>query len=126
MIGEARRWVVAMVAAAGVAGCAPVLIGAGVAGGYAISKDSVRNTFSYPRSHVYAVSREIVRDEGLIIEDHEAQGTLKAEVEGTRVTVTVRQVSETSVELKVKARNKFMMPMIEVAQAIYNRISGKL
>ena len=103
-------------------GCAALLIGAGAAGGYAISRDSITNHFDLPMSHVFRVSREAVSDVGLITVEDERRGFIKALVEGANVTVTVKPVSEKTVELKVKARNNLFLPKIDIAQTVYNRI----
>ncbi len=107
-------------------GCAPVLIGAGVAGGYAISKDSIKNTFDLPQSHVFRVSQDVINEVGLATVEDERRGLLKATVQGVNVTVTVKPLSKQTVELKVKARNNLLLPEIDVAQSVYNRIIERL
>lgn len=112
------------VASLGLSGCAVLLVGAGAAGGYAISKDSVRNIFDLPKDHVYAQSLSVVHEMGAVtLEDH-ARGLIEAQVQEVHVTITVRPISHRTVELKVKARN--LMPKIDTAQAIYTRILERL
>lgn len=106
-------------------GCAALLVGVGAAGGYAISKDSITNHFDLSQAHVYGVSRKVVRDIGLITEEDERRGRLRADVEGATVTVTVTPVSDKTVKLKVKAR-KLFMPKLSVAENVYNRILERL
>jgi hypothetical protein len=110
----------------GLSGCAALLVGAGAAGGYAIGKDSIKNHFDLPMSHVYQVSREVIGEVGLVTLEDEQRGLIKASVEGTNVTLTVKRVSEKAVELKVKARSKFLIPRIDTAQTVYNRIIQRL
>jgi len=107
-------------------GCAVLLVGAGAAGGYAISKDSIRNHFDLPPSTVYRAARDVIGAEGLVTVEDERRGLIKAEVEGAHVTITVKRISEKTTELTVKARNELLMPKIEVAQALYNKILGRL
>ena len=38
------------------------------------------------------------------------------------VTITVKPLTRHSVELKVQARNSFLLPEIDTAQAVYNKI----
>lgn len=106
-------------------GCAALLVGVGAAGGYAISKDSITNHFDLSQAHVYGVSRKVVRDIGLITEEDERRGRLRADVEGATVTVTVTPVSDKTVKLKVKAR-KLFMPKLSVAENVYNRVLERL
>ena len=107
-------------------GCAALLVGAGAAGGYAVSKDSIRNHFDLPPSTVYHAAREVIGEEGLVTVEDERRGLIKAQVEGANVTITVKRISEKTTELKVKARNDLLMPKIDIAQVIYNKILGRL
>jgi hypothetical protein len=125
-MNRAVRSLIVGLVALPLSGCAAVLVGAGAAGGYAISKDSVRNHFDLSSSHVFRVSRDVVREMGLVTTEDERHGLIKAQVEGANVTITVKPVSEKTVELKVKARNDLLMPKIDVAQSVYNKIAEKL
>lgn len=107
-------------------GCAPILIGAGAIGGYAISKDSVTNSYDLSFDHVYQVSREVVEKVGLITQEDAKRGLIKATVPGANVSVTLKRLTARTVQLKVKARNDVFLPKIEVAQSIYNQIAEKL
>ena len=125
---QRSSWVLAGLCAASLAlsGCAALLVGAGVAGGYAISKDAVSNHFDLPLSQVYRVSRSVAGETGLITLEDEHRGLIKATVEGAKVTITVTKVTDRTVKLQVKARNDLMMPAVDVAQAVYNKIFDRL
>mgnify|MGYP001610969230 FL=1 len=114
------------VALACVCGCAPLLLGAGAAGGYAISRDSIKNTFEVSETHLYQVSREVIGDVGFVTTEDARRGLIQATVEGATVTISVTPASDHRTELKVKARNKLPMPKIRVAQDVYNRIVNRL
>ena len=114
------------VALACVCGCAPLLLGAGAAGGYAISRDSIKNTFEVSEAHLYQVSREVIGDVGFVTTEDARRGLIQATVEGVTVTISVTPASDRRTELKVKARNKLLMPKIRVAQDVYNRIVNRL
>ncbi len=126
MSGRMGRLILIGLIANGLSGCALLLVGAGVAGGYAISKDSVKNDFDLSKDHVYGVSREVVEKLGLITLSDSAHGLIKADVEGVNVTVTVKPVSRKTVELQVKARDHLLLPKVDVAQTIYNKIFERL
>lgn len=114
--------VVCAVLAAGLTGCAVLLVGAGAAGGYAISKDSIRSHFDMAPGIIYQESRRVMGERGLVTLEDEHRGLIKAQVEGATVTITVKRISERTTELKVKARDNLLLPKVEVAQAIYNEI----
>jgi hypothetical protein len=122
------RWSVAVTAAASLlaSGCALALVGAGVAGGYAISKDTVRNTFDRSKDEVFSHSRDVADEVGFISTEDPAHGVIKVKVQDTNVTITIKQLTRKTVELKVKARNTLLMPEIEVAQEVYNKIFSRL
>ena len=112
--------------ACGISGCALLLVGAGAAGGYAISKDSVKNVFDLPRDHVYGRSFSVVKEMGVVTLEDRAHGRLKGIVQEVNITVTVRPLTKRTVELKVSGRNRFWMPKVDVAQEIYNKIAEHL
>jgi hypothetical protein len=109
----------------GLSGCAALLVGAGAAGGYAVSRDSITNHFDLSQDHVYGVSRSVIKQIGLITVEDARHGRLQADVEGASITITITPVSEKTVKLKVKAR-KFLMPKFSVAEHVYNRILERL
>jgi hypothetical protein len=117
---------IALAAMAGLSGCAALLIGAGAAGGYAISKDSVQNHFDLPSATVFRTSRDVARELGLITLEDEAHGVIKATVQGANVTINVKAVTPKTVQLKVKARDDVLFPKIDVAQAVYTKILERL
>ena len=110
----------------GASGCAFMLLGAGAAGGYAVSADSITNRLDQPAAVVYGVSQQVLEDQGLIMEQNEARGRLKAQVDGANVTVTVKPLGAQTAELRVRARNRFWMPRMPVAQRVYNAILERL
>ena len=108
------------------AGCAPILIGAGAVGGYAISKDSISNTFDLSMDHVYDISRQVAEKEGLVTLADAKRGLIRTQVPGAKVTITIRRLTSRTVELKVKARNDAWLPKIDIAQSVYNQIVERL
>lgn len=118
--------VVLAAATLGLSGCALLLVGAGVAGGYAISKDSVRNLFDLPKDRVYHESLTVLKQMGTVELEDRVHGRLKAEVEDVNVTVTIKQVTKKTVELQVRARSEFLMPKVDVAQEVYGKIVERL
>lgn len=120
------RLVVASVAAVVLSGCAAILVGAGAAGGYAISRDSVRNQFDLSPDALFQESLAVANDMGLVSVEDEAHGVIRMAIDHTTVTITIRPMTRRATELKVKARNQFFMPKIDVAQSVYNRIIDRL
>jgi hypothetical protein len=110
----------------GVSGCAAALVGAGAAGGFALGKDSVKNHFDLPQEHVYRQSLAVAKQLGLVTLEDETHGKIQMTVDSTTVTITVKPLTKKTVELKVKARDKFLMPKVDVAQDVYNEMAEHL
>ena len=125
MMRGVRPFVLA-VASLGLCGCPLILVGAGLAGGYAISKDAVRNTYDLPREAVYRASLSTINEMGQAQVEDARHGVIRAKVGDVNVTVTVKPVTKRAVELKVKARNALLMPSPDVAQEVYNKINDRL
>ena len=124
-----RRWfrgVLLVVLAGHLTGCAWLLVGAGAAGGYAISRDSITNRFEQPPDVIYDVSRDVLHELGFVMAADDSRHRLQGTVEGATVTITITPVSAQMAELKVRARNRFLMPRITVAHTVYNAIIRRL
>ena len=123
-----QRWHILALSFAllGTSGCALALVGAGVAGGYAISKDGVRNTFDRSKDDVYRESLAVANEVGLVTSEDPRKGELKVRVENTNVVIRVKRLTSHAVELKVSARNQVLMPDLDVAQNVYNRIFERI
>ena len=106
----------------GLSGCAAVLIGAGVAGGYAISEDSVKNQFDVSRDHLFKKGLSVAKKMGQVTTEDKKNGLIKAKIKEADVTITVKSLTPKTVELEVKARNKFKMPAVDIAQEVYTGI----
>ena len=114
------------VASLALGGCAAVLIGAGAAGGYALSKDSVKNNFDISKDRMYHTSLSVAKEMGQVTLEDSKNGIIKAKVREIDIYITVKQLTKKTVELKVKGRNKFKMPAVDVAQEVYTKIVEKL
>ena len=125
-MNQVRVAAVAVLLATGLSGCAVLLLGAGAAGGYAISKDSITNHYDLSSTVVYQAAREVIGEEGLVTLEDEHRGLIKAEVLDANLTIQVRKVSDRTTQLQVKARNDLLLPKIAIAQNVYNKIDRRL
>ena len=116
------RLIIAIVASMTISGCAILLLGAGVAGGYAISKDSVRNVFDLPQDTVYDRSLQVAKEMGLVTLADREHGHIKAKIEDVYVTMTIKPLTKRTVQLVVRGRNNWGMPKVDVAQEVYTKI----
>lgn len=100
--------------------------GAGVLGGYVISPDTVEGIIGgRDMEEVWHAAVEVISVMGVIEERNDAGGMLISKIQGNRVTVTVMQVSNQTIKLRVKARKAFL-PRIRTAQEVYMKIEKYL
>ncbi|MBI3333153.1 MAG: hypothetical protein HYZ93_03590 [Candidatus Omnitrophica bacterium] len=114
-----------LAASLAMSGCALFLVGAGAAGGYAASRDSVKNQFDLPKDFVFQQGLAVAKKMGQVTLEDPSRGEIRAYVNGARVTITVKPLTRSAVELKVKAR-KSLMPAVDTAQQVYNQIATGL
>jgi len=103
-------------------GCPLLLIGAGVAGGYAISRDTAIASLERGFDAVWDVTKEELAHMATINEEDKVLGTLEAVTsDKTKLWVTISRMSDRGVELKIKAR-KNLMPRVKVAQKLMEHV----
>ena len=103
-------------------GCIYLAVGAaGVVGGYVVSPDTVEGSTMHSFEEVWDAAKEITGIMGKVVEENNSQGILVAEINATRVTVTMVSVSPTTTKLSVKSRKAFM-PKIDLSQDVYGKI----
>lgn len=108
-------------------GCAIFLVGAGVGGGIAISKDTIEGHFDKKIDDVWKAGREVLMKEGFIRLEDKLHGQIEAEVRKSEIKIEILQVSEKTVRIRVKARKGHkLLPNIDLANELYNKIFDKL
>ena len=107
-------------------GCIFLVIGgAGVVGGYAISRDTFEGVSSKGQEELLASAHKVLAIMGNISDERPRDGEIVATVYGNHVIVDVIQINLTTSKLRVKARNG-IFPRIGVAQEVYTKIMNQL
>jgi hypothetical protein len=107
-------------------GCIFLVIGgAGVVGGYAISRDTFEGVSSKSQEELLASAHKVLSIMGTIMDERPKDGEIVARVYGNHVTVEVIQINLTTSKLRVKARNA-IFPRIGIAQEVYTKIMNQL
>lgn len=106
-------------------GCAVLLLGGGVAGGIAISKDTAKLEKDMNFNHAWKTTYKVIDDMGIIESHDKDAGKIEAEVNNSNVTARVTQVTSKSVRIEVKSR-KALFPNLDLAMEITNKINNKL
>ena len=103
-----------------------VIGGMGALGGYVVSPDTVEGILTEKeQADVWQAAIDVVSIMGIISEKSEPGGVIVAKVENAKVTVTIFQLSKSTVRLTVKARKAFF-PKIKIAQEVYVKIVNEL
>ncbi len=90
-----------------------------------IGKDYVQNVVDVNFKDVYKVSFEVMEGMGQITKDDPSGGAIKATIEGARVALALRKISDDETEITISAR-RFMFPRMEAAAGILYQIVDKL
>jgi len=100
--------------------------GAGVLGGYVISPDTVEGVVGgKDLDEVWNATSEVISVMGVVEEKNESGGILIAKIHGDKVTVTVMQISDQTIKLRVKSRRSFL-PRIRTSQEVYMKVEKYL
>lgn len=104
-------------------GCAMMLVGAGAAGGYAIGRDYIQGDTDKGFESVYNSAVNVADMMGIIESkfSNPSVGKIRAMVENSSLEIDLERLTRQTVRLRVKSR-KNMMPNIELAQKVYNKI----
>ena len=106
-------------------GCVAVLIGAGVAGGIAISEDTAKLEADTGFRRAWGAAYEAVESMGAITSRDKDAGKIEATVRESKVNVQIVAVTSKTIRIQVKAR-KNLLPNIDLAMEIINKINSRL
>lgn len=105
-------------------GCAAVLIGAGVAGGVAISEDTAKLESDTSYTRAWKVTYDTLKEMGAINSQDKDAGKIEANVQDSKIEARVIPVTSKTVRIEVKAR-KNLLPNMDLAMTIVNKIHSK-
>lgn len=104
-------------------GCALFLVGAGAAGGYAISKDEIEGFTDRDYERTWETARRVIAQDGAILAENKTLGEIEATVRDSNVKTKIEKYSTVSVRLRIQARKGYnLLPDIETAQDIFTKI----
>lgn len=107
--------------------CALFLVGGGIAGGIAISEDTIEGNVDKSLDPVWNAAREVIMSEGFIRIEDKPHGIIEAEVRKSQVNLDIRKITEKTVRIQVKARKGYkLIPDLDLANDLYNKINAKL
>lgn len=109
--------------ALGAGGCALFLVGAGAAGGYAISKDEIEGYTDQDYDRTWESARRVIANDGAILSENKTLGEIEATVRDSDVKAKIEKISSVSVRMRIQARKGYnLLPDLETAQDLYTKI----
>jgi len=105
-------------------GCFALLLGAGVAGGVAISKDTASVNVDKSFDAAWKATYDQLEKMGAINLQDKKVGKIEANIEDSEVTALIKQLTAKTVTIEIKAR-KNLFPNVTLAQDILNQIIKK-
>ena len=105
-----------------IAGCIPVLIGAGIVTGYSLSNATASGNVKVEYRVLWDLCVDRLEEmEAEILVSNESRGIIKAKVSEHKIAVKIDSVSRDTQRLKVSAR-QLLMPKAQFAQKIFLKI----
>ncbi len=99
------------------------LVGGGIIGGIAISEDTVQNELDASYDEVWDASVKVLEEAGAVETKDKEIGEIRGYVPKSKVTVTVAQLTPSTVRVQVKARKTAgVVPDIKMAHRVAYRI----
>ena len=110
-----------------VSGCIVFALGAGAAGGYAISKDELEGFTDKSLEQAWDSGLAVLKGQGGLLLEDKTRGRAEAAIGDAKVKFEAYQVTPKSVRIRVQAR-KFhsMFPDMKLAQRIYTLVVNEL
>jgi len=109
-----------------VSGCVPVILGAGVVTGYALSNDSAMGNINVGYHDLWIACKDVLDSERAdIIDAKESNGIIKANISDVNITLKIDSLSDRVQRLKISAR-KYLIPKPYIAQDIFAKIAKSL
>lgn len=102
-----------------VGGCIPLMIGAGVLTGYALSGDSASGNVKSGYRTVWDACLDTLEEmEAEIVTANESKGLIRANISEYNLTVRINMISHNDQRLKVSAR-RYLLPKPHFAQKVF-------
>ena len=103
-------------------GCVPLLIGTGIVTGFLVTKDTVSGNFEVSYDKLWTTALTAVQEKSDIFEQDKTAGIIKAKRGRDEIVVKVKELTETSQNLRVTARKALALANLTLAQEVFNKI----
>ena len=106
-----------------ICGCWFIVGGAvGVAGAYAISKDTIQGQSDKPYESLWNAAVTVSKIRGTIKQEDATSGYIELEANSNRVKISLIRLTHATTTLRISARNKLHFPNMGLAQDMFVKI----
>lgn len=108
-------------------GCVWVLLGAGAAGGYAVSGDTIAGEIDADYDSIWSAAENVAKIMGTVKNKDRTKGIIGVDVDRSKVDILIERITPETLRLKVSARKYLnLMPNKGLAQKIYIKINQQI
>ncbi|MFC1514590.1 DUF3568 family protein [Candidatus Omnitrophota bacterium] len=107
-------------------GCVPLLIGAGIVTGFLVTKDTVSGNFEVSYDKLWASALAAVEEKADIVDQDKEKGFIKAGSNQDEIIVKIKELTESSQNLRVTARKALALANLTLAQEVFTKIVRSL
>ena len=109
-----------------ISGCMPLVVGgAGVLGGYAVGRDTIKGHSEKPYHAIWNAALKVARIKGKLTKEDKKKGEIEMEAELSRVWIKLTKLTKSATEIKVSAR-KYSLPNLKLAEEIFIKIMEQI
>ena len=90
------------------------------------TKDTVSGNFDVSRDKLWTTALEVVQEKADITDQNEAAGLIKAKVNHDEIVVKIKELTESSQNLRVTARKALALANLTLAQEVFSKIVRNL
>ncbi|MBN2120558.1 MAG: DUF3568 family protein [Candidatus Omnitrophica bacterium] len=109
-----------------VSGCVPLIIGAGIVTGYLVTKDTVSGNLEVSFDELWKAAVGAVQEKADITDQNKEAGIIRAKLRNDEIVVKVKELTETSQNLRVTARKVLALAHLDLAQEVFTKIIRNL
>ena len=107
-------------------GCVPLLIGTGIVTGFLVTKDTVSGNFEVSREKLWQTALAALDEKAEIVEQDQSKGYMKGTVGKDEIVIKIKELTESSQNLRVTARKAFALANLTLAQEVFSKIVRNL
>jgi hypothetical protein len=117
--------VVCLVSCVLLTGCVPLFV-AGAAAGFLVTKDTVAGNFEVSGAKLWDTALAALEEKSKVVEQDQTRGYMKGTINKDEIVIKIKELTESSQNLRVTARKAFAFANLTLAQEVFSKIVRNL